>query len=244
MLSFLKRKKKDDHSPPLSPGEAFQDPFADTIDWSALTEGSNDSVYDLKIFQESPLRLKYGYKLSDLIRNPKVWFLYTIAIAPIVFAIYIGLNAPDALHIALMLGCGFFIPLCVALYAMWMNHSKYIFDKTMGYYWKGGVFGAKITNPNHLKKATRLDDIYALQLVQTVGRSGETSYELNVVFHQGKRAWLTSRFELQKLQTAAQELAEFLEVPLWDRSDIPPPDRTHSTINFKKVFQKPKRKRR
>ena len=74
MLSFLKKKEALPTPSLRPPGEVFQDPFADTIDWTLLSTAGDDDFFSLKVFRENPQRLKYGNSLHSLIRDPRVWF--------------------------------------------------------------------------------------------------------------------------------------------------------------------------
>jgi hypothetical protein len=131
---------------------------------------------------------------------------------------------------------GFFV------FKVWKDWSKFIFDKSTEYFWRGQGFTSVIANHNLLRTARRLEDIYALQLLCGLGVRNRKFYELNLVTCDGKRQNIDARVSLAHTQKIAQELADFLEVPLWDRSDVFVKPKDKVAIFFKKCLEKYYRK--
>ena len=66
-----------------------------------------------------------------------------------------------------------------------------------------------------------LADFYALQIITESHRSSSgRSYELNGVLRNGQRINIVEHGDLKKLQQDSNELASFLEIPVWDASHV------------------------
>lgn len=248
MFSFLKKKEAIPPPSPLPPGEAFQDPFAEEIDWTPLSLRRDDVLFSLHLFKEDPQRLKYGNSLHTLVRD-RLMRVYCAVIAFGVFFFEMVAFLEDKRDwelgdIYALWGVRLFWAFIISsiVYLAWKDWSKFIFDKSMGYYWRGRGFNSVMTNPNLLKTAHPLEDIYALQLLRGIGVNKEDFYELNLVTRDGKRQTIDARVLLTDTQKIAQELAAFLEVPLWDRSDVQVKPKDKVAVFFKKQLEKRYRK--
>jgi len=77
------------------------------------------------------------------------------------------------------------------------------------------------------KPQARIEDIAGLQILRKIvidrNRNHSewrwTSYELNLVFNDGKRFNLEDSGDIKNTKMIARELSQFLECPIWDRSD-------------------------
>jgi hypothetical protein len=75
-----------------------------------------------------------------------------------------------------------------------------------------------------VKEHCRLSDIHAIQLLQeyvsTSSSSGSSSryysYELNLVLKDGNRLNVVDHGKLSLIRTDAEQLGQFLNVPVWD----------------------------
>ena len=94
-----------------------------------------------------------------------------------------------------------------------------VFDAQRGLFWKGRRSPDEAFNLREIKKAAKLGDVHALQLVRehvSDSDSSYTSYELNLVLKDGKRLNVVDHGDLPTLRGDAGTLSRFLERPLWD----------------------------
>jgi hypothetical protein len=94
-----------------------------------------------------------------------------------------------------------------------------VFDKQVGYFWKGRKSPQDSPQPGTIKKVALLEDIHALQLVSEYvsgSKSSYYSYELNLVLNDGKRLTVVDHGNLLRLREDALKLAQFLGKPIWD----------------------------
>jgi hypothetical protein len=102
-----------------------------------------------------------------------------------------------------------------------------VFDKSYGYFWTGkrDQLGQAF-NPAEQKESVRLTDVHALQIIYEWVRSGGKnntqyrSYELNLVLNSGERLNVIDHGNRAALLKDANILAQFLSVPLWDRTEV------------------------
>ena len=98
------------------------------------------------------------------------------------------------------------------------NVAPVVFDKSLGYYWKG------FKKPRHdsiYKKPDvffRIIDIYALQLISELVKGNKRSYfsyELNIIYRDGNRKNIVDHGNIEKLREDAEKLSSFINRPLW-----------------------------
>lgn len=158
----------------------------------------------------------------------KVFPLFFLVIPPIIvyfFVLqkYIGANkvSPDIQLVIRLIFFLIFIGLGIFLYLYFSKIA--IFDRNYGYFWKGGrEKQGMVINPAEQKEAVKLSEIHALQIVhEWVSGNGKgskpfKSYELNLVLKSGDRVNIIDHGNRVKLLEDANQLAQFLSVPLWD----------------------------
>ena len=95
--------------------------------------------------------------------------------------------------------------------------TPHIFDLNSGYYWKSRSKVAPI-NMKEVGAHCRLQDIYAIQLLEEYCSGGNSgySYELNLILKDGKRLNIIDHSQHAHLQSEAQRLGQFLNIPVWD----------------------------
>jgi hypothetical protein len=96
-----------------------------------------------------------------------------------------------------------------------------VFDRHIGWYWKGNPTLRAHQQLQSLTQATALSNIHALQLLSEYipGDSDSSpyhSYELNLVLKNGRRLNVMDHGDLPSLMADAKLLARFLGVPLWE----------------------------
>ena len=101
----------------------------------------------------------------------------------------------------------------------YMGTTPVVFDKSRGWYWKNRLGPEKSTTHGSAKNFTRLDNIYALQVISEYCRGNKSSfysYELNLVLNSGRRINVVDHGNVEKLKGDARTLAAFLNKPVWD----------------------------
>jgi hypothetical protein len=97
-----------------------------------------------------------------------------------------------------------------------------VFDRQLGWYWKGDTKLRAHHDVRRLKEATELANIQGLQvLAEYCSGSRKTapyySYELNLVLKDGRRINVMDHGSRDTLMADADALAKFLGVPVWDK---------------------------
>ena len=197
----------------LFDASGFNDPLALKTEWTpAKFGGTNFGTHTLKRTSQSRIQFKVRiiamlFPIAFMIIGLSVIVGFTIS----------GLNKNDTkmLLFGIPFGSIFFLVGCGILYS-WMKPK--VFDKSLGYYWKGR------TEPSHdnidaIKDCCRLIDIHAIQLISEYCRGDKSrfySYEINIVFKDTKRLHIMDHGKLKLIRKDAKMLSEFLMVPLWD----------------------------
>jgi hypothetical protein len=96
-----------------------------------------------------------------------------------------------------------------------------VFDKDAGYFWKSFRKPSRLMSGAGSKHFTPLSEIHALQLIAEKCSGGKNqssyfSYELNLVLKDGSRKNVFDHGSLGVVRKDAQELAAFLNRPIWD----------------------------
>ena len=105
---------------------------------------------------------------------------------------------------------------------MLRSYSKpIIFDKMVGYFWKGWKKPDRYRVDQKIPGSVRLDDIHALQIVSEYIRGDDKnyySYELNLVTKDGQRHNIIDHGDRSDLVIDTNKLSDFLGKPVWDAS--------------------------
>lgn len=99
------------------------------------------------------------------------------------------------------------------------------FDKESGYFWIGRNKYPKPENSGSNKQVL-LEDIHAIQLIEQTskrtrtsagdGNRSITSYKLIFILKDASRVYVTGTGKAKITRAMAEEISEFLEVPVWD----------------------------
>jgi hypothetical protein len=185
------------------------------IDWNPLKKGgANFKTH--KLVELSTLRLEYkaslGYKLFAGI------FLMIGIIIPIVMMMNEGVPIFVGLFGLLFLGAGAFI------YKTAMK--PIVFDKSMGYFWKGKKDPHMVVNIDDIKTVAKLDEIYGIQVIKEYVKSKDSkghdssyySYEINLILNSGKRLNVVDCGNATSILQDASQLSKFLDVRVLSNS--------------------------
>ncbi len=96
-----------------------------------------------------------------------------------------------------------------------------VFDKQVGWFWAGSKKLASEQELSLLKKSARLKDIAAIQIIpeRLSGKnSSYTSWEINIISHDAQRLNVMDHGNRKSIEEDAQNLGEFLDVPVWENS--------------------------
>jgi len=185
----------------------FQDPIATKTDWNPLKRGgSNFCSHRLAIIDANQADFKATK--GTFIFGGIFMVMGTLIPGGIMLAGF----SDSGFKIALLFPL-FFMFIFVGIgFAMIKSFSRPItFNKTTNTYRKGNI--------NKPKELTSLDEIHAIQLIREYIRTDKSSYysyELNLVTKNAGRINVVDHGSLSKLRQDAEQLAQFLNVPVWD----------------------------
>jgi hypothetical protein len=213
--------------------KAFRDDsVAASAAWTPLVTGGN-GIRTHQLTLTSSQRAEMT--LTGLMRWIP-WILGGVGTVQGIFGIYFGRRMADGAGLAELLEKGNYIPLLIGVtsvmgiviavglagYFYWRSRCPVVFDRKLGWYWKGSKSPDTVSNPASLSTAARLDQIHALQIIDeyVVNQDKEVvpyhSYELNLVLADGDRRNVLDHSGLTTLRHDAEMLGEFLDVPIWD----------------------------
>jgi hypothetical protein len=199
--------------------ERFDDPLATSIKWTPI-KGGGSNFRTHKFYSGGANQVGFKATLGAKIFSG---IFSVVGIGVIVFPL---VNKIDSGAPLLEWETLFFIIFGsifagVGIY-MFRSYSKpIIFDKMVGYFWKGWTKPERYKSDKKIPGSVRLDDIHALQLVSEYIRGDKKnyySYELNLVTHDGKRHNVVDHGDRSDLVADADKLSEFLGKPVWDAS--------------------------
>jgi hypothetical protein len=203
---------------PIDPAR-FGDPLALKTEWTPASRGgSNFRTH--RLIQTEFTRVEF--KASGW---AKVFYTF-FALAGIGFIVVFTLiRKPPSFSIdfimPMFVGAIFTLMGGAMLYA---GTAPIVFDKGIGYFWKGRKGPQDVLEVSSLKKCARLEQIHAIQLVSEFVRTGKSSYysyELNLVLEDARRITVIDHGNLLRLQEDAKKLSDFLGKPIWDAVERP-----------------------
>ena len=140
--------------------------------------------------------------------------LKIFCLLPAVFGIFIGMAFSDTFNIIIFIICIILILAGLLLY--FFNTKPIIFDKNMGYTWKGKIedYPYQIINNNKIK-CIFLNQVYAIQLLRS-SAGWIASYEINLILKDGNRHDIIGHNDLKVIKEDAEKLSNFLQILVWD----------------------------
>lgn len=191
----------------------FEDELAEQIDWSPL-RGGGTNIKTHKLHKEQFNRLLFKATFSSLFFSG----IFVVAGIGIPLVIYLG-NLPPLYSLDTLVLVGFGLTFTAAGLFMGYRYLRpIVFDKSIGYFWKGWKV-PQMYGKDNPKEAIRLSDIYALQILSEFIRSEKSSYysyELNLVLKDGSRQNVIDHGKLEHMRKDATELSTFLGKPVWE----------------------------
>lgn len=205
-------------TPDAIPVEAQNDPVGQAIEWTPLKPGgANFKTH--RLVQLSPQQYVFKASLGALI-------FYAIFIV-VGIGVSIGMtygmwrSHEGDFSIMLLFPATFGISFAAVGGVMMALGTRPIqFDRQIGWFWVGRRKPTEVFNTSELKKAVRLEEIHALQLIREYVHGGRNSagyysYELNLVLKDHSRLNVIDHGKLATITSDAQTLATWLNCPLW-----------------------------
>ncbi|MFY0674104.1 MAG: hypothetical protein JXQ87_11895 [Bacteroidia bacterium] len=206
-MSFLKDLFK--RRPILDPS-IFKDDKAFQIDWEPLKRGGTNFKTHKLVFDESG---DARFIPTSGIYLSSVLILLGAIVASVIFYSKNIFDASLFPLVVVLVMVGF------SVYSLVVNLKPRVFSPMNGIYYKGKrpKGGDTVSDKNY----ALLADIYALQIIRervSSGKSSFTSYELNLVLKNGDRLNVVDHGKLKSIREESKQLADFLQVPVWDAS--------------------------
>ena len=191
----------------------FEDEIALNTRWGAIRSmsgGTNFCSQRIKTTSERHVEFCASFAMKMV--------CMTLAILGVAFAVFCVVlafreNAQLPL-IGVVVGA---LVMIISLVVYFIYSCPIIFDKTVGYYWRG-----RQCQKEDSAKSFPLRQIHALQVIPHSGSHVEsdmidqTSYQMNLVLSSTQRVNITSHSNYEDLRDDAVVLSDFLSIPLWD----------------------------
>ena len=192
----------------------LNDPVALSTEWHPLKPGgANFRTHQLK--EISSYRIAFVMSITFKAMSI-LFFLFGLGILMVFLLLIPGDNyltmekiIPSSLGFIFML-VGYFI--------YRYGNRPIVFDKQLGYFWKGKKSPRMVLNISEIKHHAEIRQIHAVQVLSEYIKSSKrpyTSYEVNLVLKNGERLNVIDHGDRKKIQEDAQKVADFLEVPVW-----------------------------
>lgn len=197
----------------------FEDPLAESIGWTPV-KGGGSNFRTHTFFEESHNRV--GFKATPGAK------LFSGLFMLVGLGVAVGISWSELQNGTPLFDVQMLFPIIFGLiffgagFFMYRSFAKpVIFDKLVGYYWKGWKAPERYSGTEPPKNAVRLDDIYAIQLLSEYIRGDKRSYysyELNLVTKDGNRLNVVDHGKKGHLIQDANKLSKFLDKPIWNAS--------------------------
>ena len=193
----------------------FGDPLAQTVEWTPNSRGgANFRTH--RLVESDFTRVEFKAALAAKIFYG-VFFFVGLGMG-IAFTVAGNVFEEFSLEaIAPVLFSLIFVAAGGLMY--WFGTAPIVFDKQVGYFWKGRKSPQDSPEQGSIKKLALLEDIHALQLISEYvsgSKSSYFSYEINLVLNDGKRMTVIDHGNLKRIREDAQKLSQFLGKPVWD----------------------------
>jgi len=215
----IKRKlSKICNSKPQFDPSRLNDELATKIQWTpAKRGGTNICTHSLK--EISPGRMEFKIRAAAVL-FPGIFLVIGIVIL-ISMTIEVLKQDTEVSYFGFPFGIVFFL-IGFFILRKWMIPR--VFDRNIGYYWKGKNEPDHHGDMQNMKEYCRLTDIHAIQLLREYCRSSSSngrsnsyySYELNLVLKDGTRLNVVDHGKLSLIRADSEKLSQFLGIPVWD----------------------------
>lgn len=214
------------------PDEFRNEPMAAATSWDPLVRGGA-SFRTRELKQISPDRLEFVATRGMLLAPLFIFVLMIIqcGLCLVIYHFFAGGRPLEELiekrQIIPLLGLGSGVLGCLmmlgAMTFLWFAARRpIVLDRANGFFWKG-TRDPSHGDPGSIRHCARLEDVVGIQILseyidtQSGGdRHRFHSYELNLVLSDATRVNVVDHGNLSSLRQDARDVAEFLNVPVWD----------------------------
>ena len=211
LLETVKKLAAASQRPPFDPA-GFNDPVATSTKWTPKMDG--DANFSTHLVAVGPERMEFKAPWGTKLFCGTLLFVGLTSMFAIPVALWNHINP------LLVLFFGSFGLTFGAIGAVvYRGAQPIVFDRRIGCFWKGRHDPSKEFDRSNIKSLTELSDLHALQLVSHLHRTksgSHYSYEMNMVFKDGRRQTIVDHRNLEQIRKDARMLGSFLQVPLWD----------------------------
>lgn len=194
---------------------SFNDPLALRTEWTPAA-GGGASFRTHRLVETGPGRLQFRATLG-------MTLFALVFIAAGGFAAFVATHAvagqPDAAWWERLLPLAFGgVFAMVGGVMLAFSRRTIMFDRGSGWFWKGWREPVA-PGPDAGKRACRLTEVHALQLLKEHVRGNKSSYwsyELNLVLRDGRRINVVDHGNVERLREDASRVASFLGCRIWD----------------------------
>jgi len=201
---------------PVNPAR-FNDPVAEQTEWTPAKRGGAN--FRTRRFRErSHHRLEFSISLGGLLFG----LLFALSgLSSLIFVILFIIPTMKELPVfaRILLPLSSLVFLGVGSWLIVSFSRPVVFDKELGWFWKGYRPPSLSGGAYKPKTGTPLNRIYALQILAEQVQSKNSSffsYELNLVCRDASRINLVDHGHYESIRNEAETLSAFLGVPVWD----------------------------
>jgi len=190
--------------------EGSQSNIESNIDWGPLKSGgANFKTHKLKEINSQ--RLEYKPTIGSILFGA-VFLILGVGLSSIYFL------EEGVSFWLVMLGLAFAI---AGFFILKYVFIPVVFDKTEGYFWKGKKTPSMVAYISELKVATKLDEIYGIQVIKEYIKSSSKgkdtsyySYEINLILNSGERLNVVDYGNANAILKDASRISKFLNKPV------------------------------
>ncbi|MDD5644044.1 MAG: hypothetical protein PHO00_01175 [bacterium] len=201
---------------PVNPLQ-FNDPLAEKTEWAPLKKGGTNFCTH-RLVEVEPFR--YEFRASV---GAKLFYALFFLIGT---GVFIGFIAGFIIKKQFCLGAETILPVFIGLVfaavgaiMLYFGTAPIVFDKQIGYFWKGRKDPLKFFDSESPKWFASIKDIHSFQLISEYCRGDKNSYysyELNLVLEDGSRRNVIDHGNLKRIREDAAKLSAFLGKPVWE----------------------------
>jgi hypothetical protein len=201
---------------------SIDDPVARKTDWSPAKKGGAN-FYSHRLVVVNFNRLEFRATVLAKFISLLVLCIGLFLLMLFVYHSFISNESYSGFGLFMIL-LGSIMFSLAGCYLVFVWAAPAIFDKSVGYFWKGRKRIDQLDGSEDPENVAALRDIHAIQLISEYCSGSDTdgngnpytSYELNLVFHNGERINVVDHSDENHLREEAETLSIFLDKPVWD----------------------------
>ncbi|MCF6269552.1 MAG: hypothetical protein L3J41_07570 [Melioribacteraceae bacterium] len=191
--------------------------FAESVSWEPLRKGGA-SFKTHNLTQINSNRIEFQTSLGAKI----VYFIFTLfgVAMSIAFYYFKIVDIEISSFFPMLIGAAFAVGGGMLYY---FGTVPIVFDKGNGFFWRGRKNPENTIGGSNLKNSTKLTNICAIQIISEYVKNSNNafdSFELNLILTDSQRLNVIDHSNLKQIRLDAKVLSEFLDIPVWDASEI------------------------